>query len=116
MTALLVMAVIFGSIYLFGLIFVIVVAGMQLTDESALKRREAMNQLKRAPFWPIDEARRLRSEGERSRHEANIEQQQRILDQLAHVERMQQRNLETWEKAAQSSDRLRELTQRKETH
>lgn len=104
--------IVLASIYLFGVIFVVTAASMHLGDESALKRQEALNQLKRAPLWPLDEVRRLKAENELSKHQANIEQSRRLLEQLDRVEREQRRNLQTWEKAAQSHEKLRELTRR----
>lgn len=104
-----ILLIILAALYIGGLLFAVVAAGMKMTDDSALTRHEAWAQLRRAPIWPVDEYKRQRASYIESKHLANIEQAQQILDRLDQVERAQQRNRETWEKAINSQQKLREI-------
>lgn len=106
MVALIIVLIMLASLYVFGMVFVIAVAGMKLTDDSHLAREQGREQLKRAPIWPYDEYQRVKIERTESKRLAHIEQSEDILRKLAQVERLQERNLETWRRAEESRRQL----------
>lgn len=106
MTALIIVLITLASLYVFGIVFVIVAGAMKLTDDSHLVREQGRAQIARAPLWPIDEYQRVKAERTESKRLAHIEQSEDILRKLERVERLQQRNLETWRKAEESREQL----------
>lgn len=108
MTALIIVLVVLASLYVFGLVFVLVAGAMKLTDDSHLVREQGRGQIARSPLWPLDEYQRVKAERVESKRLAHIEQSEQILRSLDRVERLQQRNLETWRRAEEARRQLHE--------
>lgn len=106
MTALIIVLIMLASLYVFGLVFVLVAGAMKLTDDSHLVREQGRSQIARSPLWPLDEYQRVKAERTESKRLAHIEQSEDILRKLDRVERLQQRNLETWRRAEESRKQL----------